>query len=346
MNQWERLLPATPYPETPVLAWPPGEEPPALPAGRSGIAVWIRSRWSDSNYAVSKTVGVDGLPMWHGIGRMIVVCEPGEHLVEVRGARAESARAVTVESGRIAQLEFWLPISLLRTVDGVLVPAPARHRPGAGVRGAVLPLLLPALVWLGGTVVGSPPPDALMMVLLAAMIPEFIAWVLVKGRWDRRCRSAVSVEAAAPPRPAGFCGDGEPPPGWAGPGHGALVLTATSTVEYTLNGLRVGAHPERDRNTWLPWPTLTVDGERLPMGWRTWCYSLPAGRHELTVAVAAPDGADFPGGTATTTVDVPEGGAVRLGVRVAATVQAAGRPPHDPSPRALTGFAAEVSFRA
>lgn len=293
MNRRERLLPATAYPQAPVLPWPVGQAAPALPAGTAGVAVHVRSRGSDpGTWDAHKAVGVDDRPMWQGLGRMVVVTTPGAHLVEVRGRfSAETVRRVRVAPGEIVELDYWTPASYGR-VDGVLTPAPGRRRPGAGAWVVLAPFAALAAFALVITGAGLPltPPLAVAFLLSAPLAAALVS--LVKRRADRAHRVGASREAAGDVRAADtgmFLADGEPPAALVDAGHGALVVTGIAELEYRWNGMRVGTPATLDPNSWVPWPTLAVDGVTRPFSWRGWAYRLAPGEHEVTVAVHGPD---------------------------------------------------------
>ncbi|MEU7798104.1 hypothetical protein AB0J14_19530 [Micromonospora arborensis] len=352
MNRWERLLPPTPFPGASTVAWPVGQPAPGLPAGKAGISVRIRTRTTDpANWVSAKAVGVDDQPMWHGVGRMVVVTDPGEHLVEVRGRlSAETARRVRLRAGEIAELEYWTPASF-GGADGVLVPAPARRRLGSGVSGIAAAFLTLACVALVADAAGVRPNAALVAALFAITAAATVLIIRAKRRVDRRYRAEVSHEVDADARTAetgAFLGDGTPPPSLADGGHGVLVVTATATREYVWNGTQVAARPSVDPNAWLPWPSLLIDGVGRPLSWRTWCYRLPPGRHEVTVTARPPLGGAGAVGVrpATVTVEVAAGQETRLDLRVKARVEVRSASRDRSAPTELTGFEADVRMTA
>jgi hypothetical protein len=216
---------------------------------------------------------------------------------------------VTVRAGEIAELEFFMPASY-GTVEGVLSRPPVRRRPGPGAWVFVVPLL--AALWfplLPGR--PSPPVAAAAAVgLIATMIGLLLLVSRGKRAIDQRRRVAASDEAAGDVREADrgmFLGDGEPPAGLTDGGHGALVVTGVSAQEYRWNGLGAISRPAEDPNSWIPWPVLSIDGERHPFSWRTWAYRLPPGEHEVLVEARPPAGAE---------VAAPE--PVRVPVRITA----------------------------
>ncbi|MEV4759550.1 hypothetical protein AB0J86_31260 [Micromonospora sp. NPDC049559] len=357
MNRWERLLPPTGYPGAPVLPWPDGEPAPSLPDGTAGISVRIRTRTTDpANWVATRAVGVDDRPMWHGVGRMVVVTEPGEHLVELRGrAATETARLVRPGVGEIAELEYWMPASF-GAAEGVLVPAPARRRLGSGISGFVAALAALAVVVLLADAAGLRPGPLLVAALFVLAAAAAVLTVKVKGAADRRYRAEVSSEAGAG-APASvaenglFLGDGPPPAGLAGGDRGLLVVTAGAERDYVWNGIRVGVRPNADPNAWLPWPTLSIDGVAHPLSWRTWCYRLAPGEHEVRVLARPPrrGGQGEPvapaGEPVTVRVPVVAGRITRLDLRAKATVEVAAASRDRAAPTELTRFAATVEAR-
>lgn len=350
MNRHEKSLPPTPYPGAPVLAEPAGgsaarDLAARLPAGTAGISVRVRTRRGDlPNFVAPRMVGVDDRPMWHGLGRLTVVTEPGDHLVEVRGRHsAETARLVRVRAGEIVELEYWTPASI-GNVDGLLTVAPARRRMGAGIWPVVAGFAAMGGVALlaqaaSGDQPGAGLSGAVAALLLIVPVAVIVAWSRVKRHIDRRHRAAVSHEAAADRRAAQtgmFLGDGDVPAGLADAGHGVLVVTATSEQEYVWNGIQVGARPTADPHAWLPWPALAIDGVSRPFSWRTWCYRLPPGPHELTVTARPPvpvSGADGGGPSvapagrvvpATVRVEVTAGAVTRLDLRIKSRTEVRG----------------------
>ncbi|KUL40563.1 hypothetical protein [Actinoplanes awajinensis] len=345
------VWPPIAFPGTDMLLWPDDRPAPVLPAGKAGIAVRIRSKAGDpAPYPKLFTVGVDDRPLWWGLGRMIAVVEPGEHLVEVRGMRAaDTARQVRVAAGEIAELEFWTPrASATSKVRGILVPAPARRRPGTG-RYLVLGYLV-AFTLLILTSIANLRPDGRGFAALVA-VPIAVALLAIwwKRRGDARYRVAASVEAAEAGRdgPGGwFLGDGEPPARLADDGHGVLVVTGALTRDYTWNGRRFINHmPATNVNAWMPWPDLTIDGEPRPFSWHSWCYRLTPGPHEITVAVRAPESAAdrFAGDRATHRVTVTAGQVTRLDVGVTGRVEVRSASLDPEAPSEITGFSATVS---
>src|SRR5262249_23320860 len=149
-------------------------------------------------------------------------------------------------------------------------------------------------------------------------------------RWlDQRYRAAASTEATGRPWPGDdtrFVGDGPCPPSLARDGHGVLVITAQSSREDTWNGTRLARVPATDPNAWLPWPSLTIDGTPYPLSWRTWCYRLPAGVHEVRVE---PE---------TVRVTVSAGRVTRLDVTVSARIAVSSASGDRGGPSELSGF--------
>ncbi|MBC6458512.1 hypothetical protein [Actinomadura sp. HBU206391] len=377
MNRREKSLAATPYPGAPVVSWPVGEAAPELPAGKAGISVWIRTRAIDPpSFVAPRAVGVDDRPMWHGLGRMVVVTEPGEHLVEVGGwvSSVETARLVRVRAGEIVELEYWKPASF-GSVDGVLVPAPARRRLGSGGWGVVAGFLaLMCVAWLAeATEEASKAVFAVFTALFfVAPLAVVVLWSLVKRRIDRRYRVAMSYEATADTRAADtgmFLGDGDAPAGLADGIHGVLVVTGTAARKYVWNRLTPPAmtFPTADPNAWLPWPSMIIDGVERPFSWRRWCYRLPPGKHEVTVTVRPPllgEGQDrgdkdrgdkdrgdkdrgrFGAEPVTVTVDIAAGRVTRLDLRVKATTEVVSTTRDRRGPTEPTRFEASVEMRA
>lgn len=369
MNRHEKGLPPTPYPGAPVLAEPMGgsatrDLAARLPAGKAGISVRIRTRRGDiSNFVAPRMVGVDDRPMWRGLGRLTVVTDPGDHLVEVRGRySAETARLVRARAGEIVELEYWTPASI-GNVDGLLTLAPARRRMGAGIWPVVAGFAaMGGVALLAQAAAGDQPgaglSGAVAVLLLVAPLAVIVAWSRIKRRSDRRYRAAVSYEATADPRTADagmFLGDGDVPAGVADANHGVLVVTATSEQEYVWNGIQVGARPTADPHAWLPWPALTIDGVPRPFSWRTWCYRLPPGPHEVTVTPRPPvpaPGADG-GGTpaapecrvapAVVKVEITAGGVARLNLRVKSRTEVRGVGGTRTGPTEVVRFDATVS---
>ncbi|MFJ8580229.1 hypothetical protein [Micromonospora sp. NPDC093277] len=310
MNRKERSIPATGYPEAPVLPWSAGQPPPTLPAGTAGISVHVRSRGTDPvTWDAYKAVGVDDRPMWQGLGRMVVVTAPGEHLVEVRGRfSAETVRRVRVAAGEIVELDCWAPASFGQP-ESVLVPTPGGRRPGAGAWVVLAPIAALAAFALGATRAGLPVTPPLAVALLLSPLLAVAVVSLVKRHLDLAYRVRSSREAVEDVRAADtgmFLADGAPPAGLTDGAHGALVVTGTARLDYRWNGMRVGTPATLDPNSWVPWPTLTIDGALRPFSWRTWAYRLPAGEHEVVVAVHSP------------APDRPEVSRVAVRVRVAA----------------------------
>ncbi|MCW3817243.1 hypothetical protein ONA91_22580 [Micromonospora sp. DR5-3] len=311
MNRWEKMTPPGGYPEAPVVPWPVGGPAPALPPGMAGVSVRVRTRGSDpATWLQLKAVGVDDRPMWRGYGRMVTVVEPGEHLVEVRGpGSAESVRRVSVRPGEVAELEYFMPASY-GTVEGMLARPPVRRRPGPGAWVFVLPLLATSSFPLLPGKLSPPVAAAAAAGLIAGLVGLTLLVSRGKRAIDRRRRVAASYESTGDVRDADrgmFLGDGEPPAGLTDAGRGALVVTGVSAQEYRWNGLGVVSEPAEDPNSWIPWPVLSIDGERRPFSWRTWAYRLPPGEHEVTVEMRAPGGAE---------VAAPE--PVRVPVRIVA----------------------------
>ncbi|KHD73195.1 hypothetical protein [Actinoplanes utahensis] len=270
-----------------MLPWPDGAPAPDLPAGSAGIAVRVRTGQGDQpRWPKIYAVGVDDRPMWHGLGRMVVLTGPGEHLVEIRDRfGVASMRRVRVADGQMARLEFWTPATL-GSAEGVLAPEPVRHRIGAGPSNPVvfgfMAAGLIAMVFAG---------RAAPFVLAALAVPVlgYLVWARSKRRADDRYRVAASTEAAEAGRddaPGWFLGDGSPPDGLAGD-HGVLVVTGALRRTLTINGHGV-LDPTGEAGAWVPWPELTVAGTPRPFSWRTWCYRLPAGEHELVVTARPP----------------------------------------------------------
>lgn len=356
-KKWEKRLPATPYPGANVVPWPVGEPAPRLPAGAAGISVWIRTRNSDpARMAGPNMIGVDDRPMWHGVGRAVVVVEPGQHLVEVRGRfSAESVRRVRVAAHEIAEFEYWTPRS---TLDGVLVPPPARGRAGIGLWAfPIMFLPLTGIAYLGGAFdadsTGAFYPAAPAMLV----VPPLLAFLTSRGkRWlDRRYRVRQSYEAAeADARVAdtgAFLGDGPPPAGLADQTRGALVVVGTLWRDYVWNNVTLLNYPYSDPNGWQPWPVLAIDGVRRPFSWRSWCYRLPPGRHEVTVTLPPPgDGtaAAVDGGpavqtpTSTVAVEIVAGAVTSLELRVKSRIEVRTIERRRDSPTVVVGYRAEV----
>ncbi|WP_143043784.1 hypothetical protein [Nonomuraea jiangxiensis] len=283
---------------------------------------------------------------------MVVVTESGEHLVEVRGrSSAETARLVRARAGEITELEYWTPASI-GGADGVLVRAPARRRMGAGHFGIAVAYLALAGATLLANAAGLQPTAALLVALLMIVVVATVSWSLMKRRIDRRYRAAVSYEADSDARASDvgmFLGDGVAPSGSADGSRGLLVVTATAARDYTWNGTRIAAQPTTDPNAWLPWPALSIDGVRRPFGWRTWCYRLPPGEHEVTVVVRAPGLATGQGcdGAEPTTVRVriAAGQVTRLDLRVRATIEVRATFPDRSAPTEVTRFTAAVDAK-
>lgn len=345
MSRWERRIPATAHPDAPVLPWPVGQPAPALPAGAAGIAVHVRSRSTDPmSWDAHKAVGVDDRPMWQGLGRMVVLTTPGAHLVEVRGRfSTETARRVRVAAGQIVELDYWTPASYF-PVDGVLVPAPARRRPGHGVLPLVVPAvafaLLLVLVLAAGVRADGPVP---VLFLLGAVLVTVVA-TRVKRRRDLDYRAAVSVEAADGDADHGlFLADGEPPAGLADDRHGLLVVRATAWLRYDWNGRGALVPATKDPNAWLPWPVLAVDGEARPFSWRGWAYRLPPGEHLVTVSLRSP----APDRPTVTTVPVrvrlTAGQVTRLDLPVRATLAVHSRRPGERFPTDVVSYTPTVT---
>ena len=344
-----------PFPGAPVLPWPPGSPPPPLPPGAAGVSVWIRGAPHDSpQFRKARAVGIDDTPMWHGMDRAVIVTTPGDHVVEVRDdAGAESTRLVRATAGEIAEWQLWSPATYGR-VPGVLVPASSpRRRPGMGMWG-----LLAALAALGlpPVLIGpdTRPGRIAMTVWMIVAVPlTLLVYSRVKAAVDRRYRRSVSTEAHADPRAADtgmFLADGAVPDVLADAHRGALSLTVTTTTTYTKDGRQVAVRPAVDRNAWLRWPALTIDGTERPLGWQNWCYRLPPGPHELVVTPrppATPDNA--PGVTPQLTVTparvpvtVRPGEVVHLRLTVHATVAVASNPASETRSTSLTAFTATV----
>lgn len=350
MNRWERLTPAQGYPDAPVTPWPVGGPAPTLPPGAAGVSVRIRTRAADPpTWVQLKAVGVDDRPMWRGYGRMVTVVAPGEHLVEVRGAAsAESVRRVTVRAGEIAELEYFMPASY-GSVEGLLARPPVRRRPGPGAWVIVAPLLaafcFPLLPRTGSTPVAA----AATVGLVAVMIGLALLVSRGKRAIDRRRRVAASTEAAGDLRGADrgmLLADGEPPAGLTDAAHGALVVTGVSAQEYRWNGLGALSRPAQDPNSWIPWPLLSIDGERRPFSWRTWAYRLPPGEHEVLVQVRPPGGAEV---AAPEPVRVPvritAGQVTRLELRVRTRTEVQSVQRGSETPTRVTRFTATVEPR-
>ncbi|MFK3979032.1 hypothetical protein ACI2K4_01505 [Micromonospora sp. NPDC050397] len=322
----------------------------------AGISVRVRTRSTDpANFVSAKAIGVDDRPMWHGVGRAVVLTDPGDHLVEVRGrSSTETTRLVRLHTGQIAELEYWVPASF-GGADGVLVPAPARRRLGSGGWGFAAALLAVACVVLVADAAGLRPNAALVAAVFVVAVAAAALTIGAKRRVDRRYRAAVSPEVDTDVRAARagvFLGDAAAPAGLADDGHGVLVVTATATRQYVWNGTQVAARPSTDPNAWLPWPSLLIDGVARPLSWRTWCYRLPAGRHEVTVVARPPRqgaqaGGDVPAaGRATVTVEIAAGRETRLDLRVEATVEVRTAARDRSAPTELTRFEARVKLTA
>lgn len=349
MNRWEKLRPATAYPEAPVLPWPVGQAPPALPAGAAGISVHLRSRGSDpGTWDGHKAVGVDNRPMWHGLGRMVVVTGPGEHLVEVRGRfSTDTVRRVRVAAGEIVELDCWTPASYGQP-ESVLVPAPGRRRPGAGAWVVLAPFAALAAFALVVTQAKVPASPLVAVAFLLCAPLAAAAVSLTKRHFDRAYRIQASREAAEDVRAADegmFLADGEPPAGLTDDAHGALVVTATARLEYRWNGMGVGTPATLDPNSWVPWPALTIDGTPRPFSWRTWAYRLRPGEHEVMVAVRSP-APDRPEVTRVPVrVRVTAGQVTRLELRVHTRTEVRANRGRQRVPTELAGFTATVEPR-
>lgn len=347
MNRWERTTPAQGYPDAPVTPWPAGGPPPALPPGAAGVSVRIRTRATDpANWVRLKAVGVDDQPMWRGHGRMVAVVEPGEHLVEVRGAAsAESVRRVTVRAGEVAELEYFMPASY-GTVEGLLTRAPARRRPGPGAWVIVAPLLAAFCFPLLPRATSTPVAAAATVGLVAVMIGLMLLVSRGKRAIDRRRRVAASEEAAGDVRGAErgmFLGDGEPPAGLTDAAHGALVVTGVSAQEYRWNGRGALAQPAQDPNSWIPWPVLAIDGEPRRFSWRTWAYRLPPGEHEVLVRARPPAGAEVaPPEPVRVPVRITAGRVTRLELRVRTRTEVRSARQGTEIPTVVTRFTATV----
>ncbi|GAB7036316.1 MULTISPECIES: hypothetical protein [Catenuloplanes] len=359
----------TAFAGAPVVEWPPGAPAPQPPPGTAGISVWLRNRATDPpHYGHRHQVGIDDTPLWSGIGRAVAFVAPGEHRAEVRhNAVIASVRAVRVHAGEVAELEFWTPATFGSVSQGVLVPAPAGRRMGSGpglhvsvtvVYGTLLLLLL-----LRPDDNSTPMKWFFLVFGLAGPFVGVLAISRIKRRLDRRYRVAVSAEARATPRDVMFLAEGDAPAGLAdaGTGHGALVVTCVLAERYIWNG-RTGLIPiDRDPNSWVPAPALTIDGRPQPFGFLTWAYRLPAGPHTLTVTprppVPAPIGAAWahvppprvtpevavtPG---TVPVEIVAGRLTRLVITLDATVAVRFLAPSDSAPTVPTGFTATVSAR-
>ena len=208
--------------------------------------------------------------MWAGIGRMVVVTDPGEHLVEVRGSlEADTVRLVRVKDGEIAELDYWIPASY-GGAQGLLVPypAPAWRRLGSGFTAMLMPFAgLTAIAFLVSRT-GIRPDGFVFAAMMLSAVALTVAWVKGKGYADRRYRAAISSEATRPGQSAVtgmFLGDGAPPEGLAGGGDGLLVVTGALVRRYRWNGSRNPAKAAADPNGWAPWParTVTVDAGRI-----------------------------------------------------------------------------------
>jgi hypothetical protein len=190
------------------------------------------------------------------------------------------------------------------------------------------------------------PPLAVAMLLSPLLAVTLVS--LVKRRLDRAYRVQASREAAEDVRAADtgmFLADGAPPAGLADDGHGALVVTGTARLEYRWNGMRVGTPATLDPNSWVPWPTLTVDGRPRPFSWRTWAYRLPPGEHEVAVAVRSP-APDRPEVTRVPVrVRVAVGQVTRLELRVDARTEVRANRGRQRVPTELAGFTATVEPR-
>ncbi|MEU8801413.1 hypothetical protein [Spirillospora sp. NPDC048819] len=292
-----------------------------------------------------KAVGVDGRPVWHGVGRMVAVTEPGEHLVEVWGhGSAETVRGIRAEAGQVAELDYRMPASM-GGAEGVLVPAPGsrRRRMGSGVRWGWVPILVVSAAWLIDEWRDLPETSAVGVGVLVCAVLAGVLAVAVKQRADRRYRVRMSHEAGADPRAAEtgmFLADGRCPAGIAEGDIGALLITETAERKYSWNGLGFGRRPVTDPNAWLPWPTLAIDGARRPFAWRSWCYRLPPGAHEVTVEPAS----DRPKSeTAAVKVEIAPGRVTRVDLRVKADVAVQARDRDVPTEPA--GFEATADLK-
>ncbi|GAB7036553.1 MULTISPECIES: hypothetical protein [Catenuloplanes] len=343
-----------PFPGTPVLPWPATAPAPALPPGTAGIAIRVRRGGFDSpHFRAARAIGVDDRPLWHGLDRAVAVVEPGTHLVEVRDdTGAESIRRVEAVAGEITEWHMWSPATYGR-VPGILVPAAqARRRPGPHAWGivagfaamAVVPQLLGGL---GGVVV--------LIGMLAAFPLALFGVGRIKKVIDDRYRVAVSTAAEGRTDPAEaedgmFLGHADVPPGVADTTHGVLLLTADTTLKYSKDGRDMILRPTVDRNTWIPWPRLTIDGRSRRLAWQNWAYRLPPGPHELLVTPQAPATPDNVPGVApqvTVTpvrvpVDIRAGETTRLHLTVHATVAVRSNPPAPVRSTSLTDFTATV----
>ncbi|KUL40564.1 hypothetical protein [Actinoplanes awajinensis] len=342
MNSWEKQWPPTPFPDARVR--------PAV--GTGGIAVRIRTKSRDiAQFSKLFTVGIDDRPVWWGLGRMIAVVEPGEHLVEVRGRLAvESTRRVRVAAGEIVELDFWTPAaSFGSSTRGTLVPAPGRRRPGTG-RYLVWGWLAAIGLMLAFTLLDVPL-NGFFLALLAVPVLAAVLAIWWKRRGDQQYRVAASAEAAAEAGrtdAAGwFLGDAEPPAHLLeGTADGLLVVTGTHALERTRNGQRDRNHV--DENGWVPWPELTVDGVQRPLSWQTWCYRLPPGEHDVTFTVRPPRPAAerFAAEQVTRRVTVTAGRVTRLGLHVAARVVTRSAYANPEAYAEITGFTVTTSCTA
>ena len=248
--------PATPFPGAPVLPWPKGKPAPSIPEGKGGVSVRIRERFYDlPRYVQCGAVSVDDQPMWSGSGRMVIVVDPGEHLIEVWGKESpHTARLVQVACGKIVEMEHWMPISDWVKVEGILVPAPIRLRPGAENLASWLVILaLLGFIWFLKSTSASPGIARIAELLALFAIPVAVFFITkTKGVIDRWYRTTMSYEANRDVKIADtgmFLSDGKVPADVTNELRGVLVITATAE--------RTGDSIWCDPNLWLSWPTLT-----------------------------------------------------------------------------------------
>ncbi|MFI5843257.1 hypothetical protein ACIA8K_26455 [Catenuloplanes sp. NPDC051500] len=349
------------YPDAPVTVWPIGEPAPRPPVGLAGISVWVRNRALDPPYwGHARAVGVDDRPLWWGLGRMVAWVAPGEHLAEVRhDGVAESARTVRVEAGEVAELEFWTPASI-GGAQGVLAPPPGRRTGSgwgmlpAGVLAIVLVTAVLGLTHPGGEA-GPGYAVPFFVALLVAPVLAILAWSRITRARNHSYRVAVSAEAREPVRDVMFLGDGDAPEA------GMLVVTGAVNARYLWNGHAGLGVPERDPHSWVPAPSLTIDGRAVPFGPRTWGYRLPPGPHTLTVTPRLPAPAaveeryrylplpdltpEITTTPATVRVDIAPGQIARVEVTVDATVTVRVIAESATSPTVLAGFTGKSTIK-
>ena len=311
------MVAAKPFADTgvPVLPWPEGQAAPALPAGYGGIAVraWNNTRWDYNRPARPRAVGIDGTPLWHGYGRMVVAVTPGRHLVEVRRDHVEGTRLVEVTAGSIVELEYAAPHGF--ALDGVLTTPPARIV-GTTLRPwmlFILYLVATPLLLKATDTAGTP-------LAVALIVAGFIATLLWQMGVRLRNRG-YRAQAADQPRPVTTAtGTGTllghtPRQAPTGSGlHLSAVLNHTVGMNASIVETSTSPHG------WVPSPRLWIDGREHPTSWSQWWYPLPAGSHEVRfeiVGTPLAEGARAEGpAPVTTRVEVAEGVARRLTMKV------------------------------